>query len=186
MRTSTAATALAPLTCLALLGLAAAPAYAGDAAAEVSPRTIAPGGTVTISVACPAAGSSPPRTIEANSQAFEQGAAQLHLVDNANDDIAGPAYNGTARIAPAGNFEGGPNAVGATSDWGVDGNCPGDGQWNASFTVSRSTPVRHGVHAGEGGSFTDSRTALITGGVLIAGVMGAAALRLRRGVNQDS
>jgi hypothetical protein len=40
---------------------------------------------------------------------------------------------------------------------------------------------RHGVRAGQGGAFTDSLPALITGGVLIAGAVGAAVYRLRRG-----
>ncbi|MFD3603620.1 hypothetical protein ACFWVH_35220, partial [Streptomyces sp. NPDC058656] len=41
-------------------------------------------------------------------------------------------------------------------------------------------PVRHGVQAGEGGTFTDSTLALVTGGVLIAGAAGAAVHRLLR------
>lgn len=41
-----------------------------------------------------------------------------------------------------------------------------------------SAPVQHGVEAGEGGTFTDSVPALVMGGILIAGAMGAAAYRL--------
>lgn len=41
------------------------------------------------------------------------------------------------------------------------------------------TPVPNGVHAGEGGAFTDSVPALVAGGVLIAGACGAAVHRLR-------
>ncbi|MGY6021413.1 hypothetical protein [Streptomyces spinosirectus] len=39
-------------------------------------------------------------------------------------------------------------------------------------------PVQHGVQAGEGGSFTDSVPALVGGGILIAGALGAAVYRL--------
>ncbi|MFI9819687.1 hypothetical protein ACIHFC_04290 [Streptomyces sp. NPDC052013] len=42
------------------------------------------------------------------------------------------------------------------------------------------TPVPGGVHAGGGGSFTDSVPALAAGGLLIAGAFGAAAHRLYR------
>lgn len=40
--------------------------------------------------------------------------------------------------------------------------------------------VRHGVRAGTGGAFGGSVTALVAGGVLIAGALGGAAYRLRR------
>ncbi|MER6415665.1 hypothetical protein [Streptomyces humidus] len=40
--------------------------------------------------------------------------------------------------------------------------------------------VDHGVRAGEGGAFTDSVPALVAGGLLIAGALGAAVHRLRR------
>ncbi|MBT2414621.1 hypothetical protein J7I94_29420 [Streptomyces sp. ISL-12] len=40
------------------------------------------------------------------------------------------------------------------------------------------TPVPNGVHAGQGGAFTDSVPALVAGGVLIAGACGAAVHRL--------
>ncbi|MGW7264570.1 hypothetical protein [Streptomyces sp. NPDC054842] len=43
------------------------------------------------------------------------------------------------------------------------------------------TGSRQGVRAGQGGAFTDSLPALITGGVLIAAAVGAAVYRLRRG-----
>ncbi|MET8825155.1 hypothetical protein ABZX40_12115 [Streptomyces sp. NPDC004610] len=42
-------------------------------------------------------------------------------------------------------------------------------------------PAEHGVHAGSGGTFTDSVPALVGGGLLIAGACGGAAYRLRRG-----
>ena len=228
-------------TALTAVALGTTVAAAENPGAEVSPRTVAPGGTVTVSVACEPTGGPAPETIDATSQAFEHGTVQLHKA--AGEDAAGgPAYSGTARIAPAANFEeGGPDAadkdgavgedggtgkdaaVGKDSDWSVDGTCPaapgGQGkQWSASFTASREgsrdgsegsrddgsrdegsreegdradvprdggpredgAAIQRGVHAGEGGAFTDSTLALVTGGVLIAGAAGAAVHRLRR------
>ncbi|EHN77290.1 secreted protein, partial [Streptomyces coelicoflavus ZG0656] len=42
-----------------------------------------------------------------------------------------------------------------------------------------ATTAEHGVQAGTGGAFDGSMTALVAGGVLIAGACGAAAHRLR-------
>ncbi|MFF3705342.1 hypothetical protein [Streptomyces phaeochromogenes] len=238
-------------TALTAVALGTTVAAAENPGAEVSPRTVAPGGTVTVSVACEPTGGPAPETIDATSQAFEHGTVQLHKAAGEEDAAGGPAYSGTARIAPAANFEeGGPDAVdkdgavgedggtgkdaavGKDSDWSVDGTCPaapgGQGkQWSASFTASRESSrdgsegsrdgsrdevsrdegsreevardevareegsrdggshedggaVRHGVQAGEGGTFNDSTLALVTGGVLIAGAAGAAVHRLRR------
>ncbi|WP_405663027.1 hypothetical protein [Streptomyces sp. RK9] len=297
MRTSVPHLALT-LTTAALCTLAAAPsAYAGDATAEVTPKHLAPGEQITVSVSCPDTGGTPPQTMTASSQAFEQGSVQLHRVqtgqglpderqheqadpygltdpqglepdtgpglepdlgtmpgeesdtgtgtdmgtgadtgagagdevgirgdaengdgaakgdgaangpgaarddgvnrdDSANGGGAGVAYQGTARIAAAGSFEGGgPNAVGPESQWAVDGACHDDGRWKATFTVTRTahtpthrptpTPTRtapaaHGVHAGRDGGFTDSPAALAAGGLLVSGALGAAVHRLRR------
>ncbi|MEU9957932.1 hypothetical protein [Streptomyces sp. NPDC050982] len=263
MRRTVRALSATALTAVALGTTTAAAAE--NPGAEVSPRTVAPGGTVTVSVSCEPTGGPAPETIDATSQAFEHGTVQLHRTGDQEDAAGGPAYSGTARIAPAANFEeGGPDtvakddavgkdgavgrddavgkdgavgrddavgkdgAVGKGSDWSVDGTCPaapgGQGkQWSASFTASRDgsregsgdasregsgdasrdgsrdasredshdasrledsrdggAAVRHGVQAGEGGTFTDSVPALVTGGVLIAGAAGAAVHRLRR------
>ncbi|GHB49382.1 hypothetical protein GCM10010306_048770 [Streptomyces umbrinus] len=227
-------------TALTAVALGTTVAAAENPGAEVSPRTVAPGGTVTVSVACEPTGGPAPETIDATSQAFEHGTVQLHKAAGEEDAAGGPAYSGTARIAPAANAEeGGPDTVdtddavgkddaaGKDSDWSVDGTCPaapgGQGkQWSASFTASREASrdgsegsrdgsreegprkeesrdegphedvprdggarddgaaVQRGVHAGEGGAFTDSTLALVTGGVLIAGAAGAAVHRLRR------
>ncbi|MEU9788429.1 hypothetical protein AB0H92_47050 [Streptomyces phaeochromogenes] len=233
-------------TALTAVALGTTVAAAENPGAEVSPRTVAPGGTVTVSVACEPTGGPAPETIDATSRAFEHGTVQLHKAAGEEDAAGGPAYSGTARIAPAADFEeGGPDvadkdgavgedggtgkdaAVGKDSDWSVDGTCPaapgGQGkQWSASFTASREGSrdgsegsrdgsrdevsreegsreevsreegsrdggsrddggaVRHGVQAGEGGTFNDSTLALVTGGVLIAGAAGAAVHRLRR------
>ncbi|MFC9841753.1 hypothetical protein ACFWFF_05665 [Streptomyces sp. NPDC060223] len=206
----------------AALGAAASAAYA-DPAAEVTPGSVEPGGTVTISVTCDAISGAPPDYIEATSQGFEEGKVQLRRVTGNDETAAGAAYSGTARIPADGNGEssgsgsgsssgsgggggdetydddgGGNDAVNRPeSEWGVDGACPGasggrEKQWTASYTVARgnatahgtgerpaSAPVQRGVQAGEGGAFTDSLPALITGGVLITGALGAAVYRLR-------
>ncbi|WP_106972370.1 hypothetical protein [Streptomyces yerevanensis] len=165
-------------------------ASAAAPAAEVSPRTVAPGGTVTVSVSCGPLGGTAPKSIDAHSQAFEHGTAKLHLVKGKGkdeDEAAGPAYRGTARIAPASHFkDGGPDKAGPTSEWSVDGTCPAppgaeEAEWSATFTVSRDGSRHpHGVRAGEGGAFTDSPAALAAGGLLIAGALGAGVHKLLR------
>ncbi|MER8012255.1 hypothetical protein [Streptomyces sp. NPDC094149] len=262
----------------AAVGLPATAAFA-DPASEVSPGTASPGGTVTVSVSCESTGGEAPPTIEATSQAFDEGTVQLQRVVGNDERAAGVTYRGTARIASATELEdGGPAAVGpdavapentsvpdaaapdavgpdamgpdsvtpdaadpdavgpdkvptdaaapdvvgpdsrppgsvgpgsvspggvtADSAWTVNGTCPaapgGHGAaWSATFKVdlgahaSRkcgeqqrtdgcgTAPVQRGVRAGEGGTFTDSVPALVAGGVLIAGALGAAAHRLR-------
>src|SRR4051794_25986294 len=72
----------------AVLG-AAAPVVAGEPTAEVSPRTDAPGGTVTVSVTCDPTGGPPPDTIDADSQAFEQGTVKLQRVSGGDDPGSG-------------------------------------------------------------------------------------------------
>ncbi|GHF25478.1 hypothetical protein [Streptomyces fumanus] len=189
-----------------------------EPAAEVSPGTVEPGATVTVSVSCPRVHGPAPAVLDATSQAFDKGTVTLRKVPGDDGGKgAGPAYRGTARVAPAGNFEGGPDSAGPDTAWTVDGTCPGargtEGPpWSATFTVLKPRggpcpePVRpgghcgttkppcprtvrpgepcdapppHGVHAGQGGAFTDSVPALVAGGVLIAGALAAAAHRLR-------
>jgi hypothetical protein len=195
----------------AVLGVAAPVAYA-DPAAEVVPHEAAPGETVTISVSCDPTGGPAPESIDASSQAFEQGTVKLQRIPGNDDPAGGPSYQGTARIAPAADFETGPDAAGGSTEWGVDGVCPAppgaeQKQWSATFTVNlgghhptqhpteqpthqpthhdthRPAPVQRGVHAGSGGAFTDSVPAMVAGGLLIAGALGAAVHRLlhRRG-----
>ncbi|MFF0162091.1 hypothetical protein ACFYRY_31815 [Streptomyces sp. NPDC005263] len=160
-----------------------------DPAAQVSPSSVSPGGDVTVSVSCEPTGGTPPGSITATSEAVDSGSVQLGLVSG--DEAAGPAYRGTARIAPDATAEGAEGAAddaGKESPWTVDGTCPtapgGHGkQWSAPFTVnggSHGAAVQHGVRAGEGGSFTGSTPALVAGGLLIAGALGAAVHRLRR------
>ncbi|WP_458246459.1 hypothetical protein [Streptomyces sp. MAI_2237] len=289
----------------AAVGFPAAAAFA-DPASEVSPGTASPGGTVTVSVSCESTGGAAPTTIDATSQAFDEGTVKLQRVAGDAQRAAGVTYRGTARIASATDLEdggpatadpaapdaaapqdtaipdatapdatapnaAGPDAVGpdsvptdaaaadalgpetvptvaggpgdvppdpaapdaavpdgtapdgaapdaaapdavgpgavppgsvtADSAWTVNGTCPappgGRGAaWSATFKVDLgggtprcaekqrtdgcgTAPVQRGVRAGEGGTFTDSVPALVAGGVLIAGALGAAAHRLR-------
>ncbi|MCI3933988.1 hypothetical protein [Streptomyces sp. AN091965] len=192
MRTSVPLALALPLALYPLLAVVP-PAHAeGGTAAEVTPARAAPGEQVTVSVACPATGTTPPQTMDAASQAFEQGSATLQRVpDHQNRSPGAVGYQGTARIAPTAGSEGtGPEVAGPASEWSVEGVCPDDGPWQATFTVTRAAPgpsrtapapaAPHGVHAGGGGAFTDSPAALAAGGVLVAGACAAAVHRLRR------
>ncbi|MFI6207872.1 hypothetical protein ACIBAI_15955 [Streptomyces sp. NPDC051041] len=182
------------------------PDVSGEPAAEVVPGTVSPGGDVTVSVVCDPVGGRAPATVEAASRAFEGGAVELRKAPGNDEEVSGPVYRGTARIAPAGDFEDdpAPSASASGSAWTVDGTCPAahgsEGTpWSATFTVlldgSGGHPcpepggpgdepcgdaARGGVRAGAGGTFTDSVPALVAGGVLIAGALGAAAHRLYR------
>ncbi|GAA2424125.1 hypothetical protein [Streptomyces glaucus] len=186
------------------------PDVSGEPAAEVVPGTASPGGDVTVSVVCDPVGGRAPATVEAASRAFEGGAVELRKVPGNDEEVSGPVYRGTARIAPAGDFEDDPapsasaSGSASASAWTVDGTCPAahgsEGTpWSATFTVlpggSGGHPcpepggpgdapcgdaTRGGVRAGAGGTFTDSVPALVAGGALIAGALGAAAHRLYR------
>jgi hypothetical protein len=119
---------------------------------------------------------------------------------------SGTAAPGTVGPDSAGPDTGGADTGGADGRWNVGGVCPappgGQGkQWTASYSVARGATATHvpdsgtgsdtgagerpptiqrGVHAGEGGVFTDSVPALVAGGLLIAGALGAAAQRVHR------
>jgi hypothetical protein len=208
----------------------AASAALAEPAAEVGPAQAEPGGSVTVSVTCDPVGGSPPATLEAASQAFEDGLAELSLVGGQDGKTSGPAYRGTATIVlPEDSGAGEAHAGGEDSAWTVDGTCPAahgeEGKpWSATFTVARgggqgqgtqgghsasaspaqgggqghglqgghsaspcpdpkdtgcgTAVVQRGVRAGEGGAFGVSVPALVLGGLLIAGALGAAAHRL--------
>ncbi|MEU9211592.1 hypothetical protein AB0D27_27540 [Streptomyces sp. NPDC048415] len=141
------ATALAGVA----LGAAASAAFA-DPAAEVSPGSVEPGGTVTISVTCDAMGAGAPEFIDAASQGFEDGKVHLRRVEGNDENAAGAAYRGTAHIPPGGNSEDSPDAVDPESQWGVDGVCPvaPGGQekaWTASYTVAHGSADTHSAPA---------------------------------------
>jgi hypothetical protein len=206
------------------LGAAAPNAFA-DPAAEVSPSSVQPGGTVTVSVICDPGTGTPPATLDATSEAFESQSVRLQLVPAEDDKVSGPSYSGTAHIAADQTLQDGAGGVGPDSAWTVDGTCPtsdrAPGQaWSATFTVTHGTAtdsshrpcpdqrpeprtgpsteprtepssgsrtgtcdpavIQSPVHAGSGGSFTDSVPALVTGGLLIAGAAAGAVYRLRR------
>ncbi|KOG43093.1 hypothetical protein [Streptomyces resistomycificus] len=141
MRRSARALSVAVLAGAAL-GIAG-PAALAEPAAEVSPSSAVPGGSVTVSVSCDPTGGAAPATMDAASEAFEAGTVRLRLVSGNEDEIVGPAYSGTARIGPADTLEGEVEGVGSDSAWTVDGTCPaapgGQGkQWSATFTVARA------------------------------------------------
>ncbi|MCX5561948.1 hypothetical protein [Streptomyces sp. NBC_00038] len=130
------------------------------------------------------------------------GTARIPPGENPDSGGAGenPDVGGGAVGPDSGGAGVGPDSGGAPeNEWGVDGVCPvapggREKQWTAKYTVARGTatargtverpaPVQRGVRAGEGGTFSDSLPALITGGVLITGALGAAVYRLR---NKDA
>lgn len=141
------------------------PPAAGRAAAQVSPVDVAPGGTVTVSVACGPTGGAAPATLDATSPAFDEGTVALRKVAGDEGTASGPAYRGTARIAAAEDFEAERSAEaaeaaeaaedteateaarateGAADDWTVDGACPdGSGDegdpWSATMTVPEAS-----------------------------------------------
>ncbi len=124
-----------------VLGFCASAALA-EPSAEVSPSSTHPGGSVTVSVTCDPTGGPAPATLDATSQAFEEGTVALHRIGGKEDGAHGPAYRGTARIASAAELEGGVDSVGPDTAWTVDGTCPaapgGQGkQWSATFTVAK-------------------------------------------------
>ncbi|MEV7734113.1 hypothetical protein AB0O75_18860 [Streptomyces sp. NPDC088921] len=202
------------------LGVAPPNAFA-EPAAEVSPSSVQPGGSVTVSVSCDPGTGTPPATVDATSEAFETGTVRLQLVPGNDDKASGPAYSGTARISADQELQEGAGGIGPDSAWTVDGTCPtadrAPGQaWSATFTVTRgpatgtshrpcteprtepraepsteprtepstescdTAVVQRPVHAGQGGSFTDSVPALAAGALLIAGAAAGAVYRLRR------
>ncbi|WP_326662251.1 hypothetical protein [Streptomyces canus] len=203
----------------------APPSASAEPAAEVSPSSVQPGGSVTVSVSCDPGTGTPPATVDATSEAFETQTVRLQLVPGNDDKVSGPAYSGTARISADQELQEGAGGVGPDSAWTVDGTCPtadrAPGQaWSATFTVTRGPAtgsshrpctkpqteprtepqtepqteprteprtescdpavIQSPVHAGQGGSFTDSVPALAAGSLLIAGAAAGAVYRLRR------
>ncbi|QKZ15925.1 hypothetical protein [Streptomyces chartreusis] len=159
MRRTARALSVAALTGVALG--APASAASADPAAEVSPGTVAPGGSVTVSVTCDALDGSAPATLQATSQAFEEGTVELKRVSGTGEKAAGAVYRGSARVPPAESFEGDPDAAGAESDWTVDGTCPAAGggegkEWSATFTVARESGGTGSGGAGSVGGGSDS------------------------------
>ncbi|MFH0515788.1 hypothetical protein ACHBTE_01225 [Streptomyces sp. M41] len=136
----------------AVVGFAASAAYA-DPAAEVSPGTVSPGGSVTVEVSCDSVDGDAPATVDATSQAFEEGTVALKRVTGDGGKAAGPAYRGTATVPAAEKIEGDSDAGAGDSAWTVDGTCPAapgkEGKpWRAKLTVARESGGTHGSGAG--------------------------------------
>ncbi|MDX3568136.1 hypothetical protein PV648_02120, partial [Streptomyces sp. ID05-47C] len=98
MRRTARVLSVAALAGAVLSGVA--PAASADPAVEVSPATAAPGSSLTVTVTCDPLGAPAPRAIDAASDAFEDGTVELTL-EPGGDELTGPSYRGTARIAPA-------------------------------------------------------------------------------------
>ncbi|MGW3143047.1 hypothetical protein ACWDAQ_45690, partial [Streptomyces sp. NPDC001139] len=110
----------------AAVGLPAAAAFA-DPASEVTPGTASPGGSVTVSVSCESTGGPAPATIDATSQAFDEGTVKLQRVAGDARQSSGVTYRGTARIASATDLEdGGPATVGRDPAAAPDAAAPQD------------------------------------------------------------
>ncbi|MEU0026369.1 hypothetical protein [Streptomyces sp. NPDC006335] len=129
---------------------ATAPSAFADPAAEVSPSSVQPGGSVTVSVSCDPGTGTPPATLDATSDAFESQTVRLQLVPGNDDTVSGPAYSGTARISADPELQDGAGGVGPDSAWTVDGTCPTADRapgkaWSATFTVTggASTGTSH-------------------------------------------
>lgn len=147
--------------------------------------------------------------VRASSRAFEGGTAELRRVPGDESRGPGVTYRGTARIVTGGESGAGPDGTGRDATRTVDGDCPGapggrGGAWSTTFTVSgggqepcrepggdcghdehrddQAAAVPGGVQAGDGGSFGVSVPALVAGGLLIVGAVGAALLRVRNAV----
>jgi hypothetical protein len=120
---------------------ATAPSAFADPAAEVSPSSVQPGGSVTVSVSCDPGTGTPPATVDATSEAFESQTVRLQLVPADDDKVSGPAYSGTARISADPELQDGAGGVAPDSAWTVDGTCPTADRapgkaWSATFTVT--------------------------------------------------
>ncbi|MFD7698313.1 hypothetical protein [Streptomyces sp. NPDC059805] len=116
-------------------------AAVADPTAEVGPASVTPGESVTVSVTCDPVDGAAPATLDAVSQAFEEGTVQLQRVSGGEGADAGPVYRGAAQISPAENFAGDPDAAGPESAWTVDGTCPAaagaeGADWSAPLTVA--------------------------------------------------
>jgi hypothetical protein len=120
---------------------ATVPSAFADPAAEVSPSSVQPGGSVTVSVSCDPGTGTPPATVDATSDAFESQTVRLQLVPGNDDKVSGPAYSGTARISADPELQDGAGGVAPDSAWTVDGTCPTADRapgkaWSATFTVT--------------------------------------------------
>ncbi|MEW2166571.1 hypothetical protein AB0912_26770 [Streptomyces sp. NPDC007084] len=131
----------------AALGVTAS-AAAADPAAEVSPGSVEPGGSITITVTCDGVGDAPPEAIDASSRGFREGKVQLHRVEGEAGRPAGAAaYRGTALIASGGaEGAGGPAASAPDEGSGADpgtASGPGTGSGQGSDPADPGTAYDH-------------------------------------------
>lgn len=137
------------------IALGTAPSAFADPSAEVSPSSVQPGGSVTVSVSCDPGTGTPPATLDATSEAFETETLRLQLVPGNEDAVSGPAYSGTARVSADQELQDGAGGVGPDSAWTVDGTCPTADRatgkaWSATFTVTRGTGTGTGTATDSG------------------------------------
>ncbi|MGY0070914.1 hypothetical protein ACWZEH_29890 [Streptomyces sp. QTS137] len=83
-----------------------APAASAEPSAEVSPGSVAPGGTVTVSVFCDPADGPPPQTLEATSEAFDGEVVELKKAAGTDEKESRSTYRGTADIRDVLDAEG--------------------------------------------------------------------------------
>ncbi|MFB8755527.1 hypothetical protein [Streptomyces nigra] len=152
---------------------AGAQAAVADPTAEVGPASVTPGESITVTVTCDPVDGAAPATLDAVSQAFEDGTVQLQRVSQDEGSDAGPVYRGAAQISPAENFEDDPDAAGPGSGWTVDGTCPAaagteGAEWSAPLTVATEseadTLMAGSVGAGEEDAAASTLTAPGEGG----------------------
>lgn len=124
-RTRLVAAAFAGTVCLAAL---APVAVAAEPVAEVSPRRVHPGGTVTLTVTCPKHDEKV-RYITAYSQAFAEGEVKLKLVrggsggstSSGSGGYGKATYRGSAKIASAHGFSSSAGSTYGSDAYGSDG-----------------------------------------------------------------
>lgn len=132
----------------ALAGGVCVLAWAGGTAlaadAEATPGLVAPSGILTVEVTCDPASGAVPDSVEGVSDAFATETVELSRTSGQemSDAESGPVYRGRATLAPAAVLV--PDArrepVTRTSQWGVDGMCPGGELWTAHFRVDHEAP----------------------------------------------
>lgn len=177
-RTRLVSAAFAGTVCLA--ALAPAPA-AAEPTAEVEPRRVRPGGTVTITVTCDVRDPEAEH-ITAYSQAFAKGEADLALRPADIGSKRGATYRGRARIASARGFSHTTTGSGSHrgKTFGINGSCPGEGDDFTTEVVVKLKP-EGGAHAGVGGAQEDVNTAAVAlGGALLSAAVGFGVHTLRR------
>lgn len=130
--------AFAGTGCLLALGTGAASAADADA----TPRLLNPGESVTVLVSCDRLDGRAPAVLKATSPAFARGEVELKRVSKEEEDPrGGPAYRGRAELAATQELRTSDTSR-RTSEWDVEGVCPGGEQWAAAFRVDQTPAER--------------------------------------------